>query len=935
MAEVSVPVVRAMLDEATGKGYRTGVLGIRTQPTWSGPASFGHEGRPVTVVPCVSTLAVREALRDRPREGWLVVLTDRPADDLGASVLAHLLWHRLRTPDPWEAVRHRFAATGIDPALAAGAGHRDLATGLLAATPSRGTAPAPAGVLTRDHALATVAANHLGLADREPDAETVLAWAAGPSASTSVADLRALAGDAVTDAVLEWLAGAAGPARAPLLALLRAGGVADAVPVGLVVGVLAAARAATSRRGTTSPVDRLAEDQQTAREALVRLEARLGGAIPADAVLRSWSAESDRVVAVLLGQDETRPHAERLLARADGLLTDIRAEQLAGTSDVLPSALTRRLETLAAALRSAVSGRPAGATASVELAWDSVRQHRLAAGDRRIAAFRAAVRLLRWLVIAPVDDPVTDLAAATQRHADIDAWVDSAVNDAAPGVGDADLGSGLAAVLDAVRIRRDAHDVGFARALADHTRLDPPPGAAPTGPWHLEDVLADVVLPLATVTPTLLLVLDGMSAGVGTEVVGDILARPADGWVEALLPGCSRRAAALAVLPSLTEVSRASLLSGELIRGGQGVELRGFAALTTAHGLAGAALFHKKPLDSTRPGYAVSDDVGTAIDDTAGRPLVACVLNTIDDALDRSDPGGTDWGADVVRHLLPLLDRARLAGRVVVLTSDHGHVVERRTGEQRFHSTISSGRSRSNDSPAGDGEILVEGRRVLDPDHRAVLAVDERLRYAPLKAGYHGGAGPAEVVVPVVALVCGAVPDGVDLRLAPPQEPTWWNAPVPAGAPPSVPIDADPTSPSRGRALPAGPQPGLFDVDAPPPAPKPAPIAVSGSLFASIAEEVVRSRVYTAQRSVAGRISVSDSQVQALLTALLGAPSQRLSPTQAATALSMSTVLLRGAVLHVQRLLNVESYPVLRIDADGSTIVLDEQMLREQFEVGS
>jgi hypothetical protein len=42
-------------------------------------------------------------------------------------------------------------------------------------------------------------------------------------------------------------------------------------------------------------------------------------------------------------------------------------------------------------------------------------------------------------------------------------------------------------------------------------------------------------------------------------------------------------------------------------------------------------------------------------------------------------------------------------------------------------------------------------------------------------------------------------------------------------------------------------------------------------------------------------------------------------------------VLLRGAVLHVQRLLNVEGYPVLRVDANGATLLLDEVLLREQY----
>ena len=89
-----------------------------------------------------------------------------------------------------------------------------------------------------------------------------------------------------------------------------------------------------------------------------------------------------------------------------------------------------------------------------------------------------------------------------------------------------------------------------------------------------------MVLPLARSAPVLLLVLDGMSAGVGTEVVASVLSRTADGWAEALLPGQARRAAALAVLPTLTEVSRASLLCGELRTGGQDVERRGYDALT-------------------------------------------------------------------------------------------------------------------------------------------------------------------------------------------------------------------------------------------------------------------------------------------------------------------------------------------------------------------
>jgi hypothetical protein len=422
-----------------------------------------------------------------------------------------------------------------------------------------------------------------------------------------------------------------------------------------------------------------------------------------------------------------------------------------------------------------------------------------------------------------------------------------------------------------------------------------------------------------------------MSAGVGTEVVTSVLARSGDGWAEALLPGQKRRAAALAVLPTLTEVSRASLLCGELRTGGQDAERRGYDALVTAHRLPGTALFHKKPLDSSRLGFAVADDVAAAIADVTGRPLVTCVLNTIDDALDRSDPAGTDWGTDAVKHLAPLLDRARHAGRIVVLTADHGHIVERRQGTQRPHAGISSGRSRPATEPAGDGEVLVAGPRVLRHDGRAVLAVDEHLRYGPLKAGYHGGGAPAEAVVPVAVLVPGAVPEDVSLHLAPPQEPAWWIDPVaPADPVPAPPPAASPRRPAEYRRRPQDAAPTLFDE----PDAEPAAAVVAPDVLRSpVPAAVLKSAAYTAQKKIAGRVSVTDDQVRGLLGALAAAPGHRLVPAQAAAALAVSPVMLRGAVLHVQRLLNVEGYPVLRVDADGATVVLDEALLREQFGV--
>jgi hypothetical protein len=131
------------------------------------------------------------------------------------------------------------------------------------------------------------------------------------------------------------------------------------------------------------------------------------------------------------------------------------------------------------------------------------------------------------------------------------------------------------------------------------------------------------------------------------------------------------------------------------------------------------------------------------------------------------------------------------------------------------------------------------------------------------------------------------------------------------------------------RSSPGAP-PTLFDT-----ATGSEPAAGEGAASASnaVASAIVGSAEYAAQRTIAGRLSVSDERVRDLLAVMLAAPSGRLAPAQAAAALGVPLSALRGAVLHVQGLLNIDGYPVLRVDADGATVILDEALLREQFRI--
>ncbi|SOC53730.1 BREX-2 system phosphatase PglZ [Ornithinimicrobium cerasi] len=954
---VSLAVVRAMIDDATAHDYgpehrdAAAVLGIYGDPSSLKPSRFDHAGVPVQVAPCVSALAVREALLTRDPNAWLVVVTDRPEEDLGVGILAHLAGHKLRTPDPWAAVRQQFSAAGLETALYADPSTRPLAHGLLLARPEAGWPPAPAGALTRDHALGSVARAWLDVPRRSLDSLGVLRWTASPGLTGRIAELRALAGDELTDATLAWVCASAGAAGTPLTHLLRRGEISDALPLGLVLGLLVGPADATSP-GASAHVGLSPEEDGDTRHtrelALARLAHRWHGPAPSTASLRALGDAANQVVADLLRERVTAANARELLHRADALLGEVGAPALAERSEVLPGGLTARLHLVGDHLRAATAGLAtrhqadpgsvpalvARHTQDIETAWAATARHLLAAPDRpgpadpRLAPMLAAVRLSRWLAHeeAAADEVLASLAL---RQGSTDAWVDAAVNDAYEGVADPALAEALTAVLAVVEAVRDRHDAQFAAALARATRDDEgtpdgyltPPGGTDRV-WLLEHLVRGAVVPLVRATPTLLLVLDGMSTSVATEIVDDVLARR-EGWEEALLPQAHVRATGVAVLPSLTEVSRASLLSGRLTTGQQGQEQTGHAALVSALGLRSPQVFHKKPLDTSRPGFAVADDVALAIADTS-QELVTCVLNTIDDALDRSDPAGTAWTADAVKHLRPLLDRALAAGRTVVLTADHGHVVERRRGRQQSSKDASSGRSRPADVAPGEGEVLVSGPRVLKHGGTAVLPFDERLRYGPLKAGYHGGASPAEVVVPVVVLVPGPdVPDGSGLRLAPPQAPRWWD--VASGEAAMVQVEV-----TRRPSRPAKPQPqddSLFDT-----AIVEAPAAARSTHEVRLGDAVVRSDAWAQQRGVSGRVALEDEQVVAAIEALAAAPGTRLPLASLASVMALPATRAQGAVAQLQRLLNVEGYAVVR--TDGPVVVLDVPLLREQFGIG-
>lgn len=905
-APVNRSMALAMIDEAKRMGYASGALGLRGRPDALQQEDVEHEGQTVRIQPVVSSLAARVALAEAGDVDWLVLVTDRDDQDLGAGILAHLAWHRLRSPDPWEAVRHRFNATGIDPALTNVPDSRSIASGILVATPPLGWQAAPAGVLTRTHALGSVASHHLGL-EGAADLAGVLRWSLRPDIATRLASLRASAGNQLVDSVLDWLASQTGAPAPAVRALLAQSQTSDLVPLGIAIHVLTVA--------TSTGIE-----HQAASYGFVRLEARWGSRAVAPAALAPWGAAAAALVSELADDDRHDAQVAAIVDRAERLLTDLQAESLAATSDLLPAGRRTRIRRLASALAAAIdSAHDDTSVHAVEATFDALRAHRFLGPDARVVGpAHAAVRLVRWLAgarTAPAENAPT-LHDLVRLQVDDRSWADAAINEAAVGVADPDLANGIRLVVRAALERRRAQEREFAAALATATAADHP--SFGEGVWPVERLLPEVILPLARTAPVLLLVMDGMSTGVSTTILRDAVERL--GWVEAGLPGTTsgKRSAALAVLPSLTEVSRASLLAGGLTRGQQATERADFETVTTSVGKITGALFHKKGVDTTEAGFAVNADLDRALSDKEIN-LVAVVLNTVDDALDRSDPAGTTWTADAVKHLEPLLAQARAAQRTVVMTADHGHVVERRETTQRSVDGATSARSRPATSPAQEGEVLVRGPRVLTEDGSAVLAVDENVRYTPLKAGYHGGASAAEVVVPLAVLLPDEGTNPAGLNLLTPQVPAWW---LTAAARPDDSPELATKAPTKGRRKADPDVPTLFDDIAPVPASGP-----------SLGATVTHSSTYKTQRKLAGRVLVTDDKIAALIDALDRADAGRLPMPMVAQSLGVPETRLPGALAQIRQLLNVEGYAVLSTDARTRAVALDEGLLREQFEV--
>lgn len=974
---------RSVIEAEVRKALRSGrsnrsnsVLLLRAAPQWRGDETrfaVDVDGSqvPVVVAPCATVLALLDALSASRTPGeHLVILTQCDTDEVGDSVLAQALQPEIKPIDRWDLVRDAFGARQLDPLLTK-ARNSWIAEALLDAQPAGGWRRLGGPVLTEATALNRLAATRLGIEDADDaavDAAALLLWTTD---SGAVAGFLALP-DGERRGLIDWLTTTVGPVADVIFRMAPAGRVADAVPFGLVAAALyspgsVSAPASASTSGTGGP----AADTEIVLTARIRAEERYLGGQPDGAerlralreALRLFGEAAESLVSRWADNGHA-PQAAALRERAEPILAELTgaaagAATLAGRSRVLDAGLDARLAAFAAALG---SGTPSQVAAALVPVQEHARgRSRAEAGEvsherdraAEVRAAEAAARLVRWLAVAETP-PVTLSGAATQMLRSW-AWADQAAaaitrtdTGRVPGLGDA-----YASLCHQVRARRARLDESFAHLLAAWTET-----SSSTGDLLLvENLLDRVARPLAGKRPPVIVVLDGMTAGIGAQLAGDLVG--SGSWVEAGRRPDGREPA-LATVPSVTSVARTSLLTGSLQSGSQAEERTGFAAFW---GRQPTALFHKADL-IPGAGRALADRVRDAILDTA--TVVGVVLNTIDDTLDRGKPGPARWSPGDVTYLQEILDEARRAGRPVILTADHGHVLSReqpsadRSGGPGEHANVAAGTAQTGQprpdsaryraGTPGLGEIAVRGPRVLVPGTgraaaagaAVVAAVSESIHYTPRKAGYHGGAAAAEVVVPAITLLPSEtlLPAGWYAYDPIGHAPDWWDASSPEVTQPAAPAAGQPAwgrpVPKRRRPA-AAPDDGdaLFGVSevsdgAVTRDGQAASAARSGRpLAGTLGARVAASPRMASQRGFVRR-APDDASVAALIDALDRA-GNRLTIAEAARAVGEPPVRMSRYLTQIARLLNVDGYAVLRVTDEGRAVEQNTVLLKEQF----
>ncbi|MHC4880518.1 MAG: BREX-2 system phosphatase PglZ [Planctomycetota bacterium] len=885
--------IKAQVAAIRKKVPKTRTVAIRTRGRWTGEARRQDGDEIFAIHQCDSPLAMRIALRSDD-DVTRVLLTDLDDADIGEDVLLRLKPRKVVPLNSWQIVKSLFQAHSVDPRLTQ---HSWIADLLMDLIPPAGFSPVASGFLDAESVWPILLENVIGLDAETPDLLAILKWS---SDAEHVAEFRE-ASSTFRDAAIDWLEVMAGPVARVVLDCVARHERPDALAIGLAAGVVFHPNA-----------------KGQLEKASGKLEASyLGGSSPESAVIAAWEAAATDVVR--LGLSDPR-QKQQLLTRADDILREVGADSHAFLSDTSPIGFDQRLEEFGGRLGLVLSARTIKSIEPLDEARDSILAHdRRHREQRRLERVDMAMRLIRWLTVDPDSSEPQSLAEAASGHLMEGGFVDWARLALRSGDPVQELSASYAKLFDRVTSVVEQRSEQFAGLLRDWTSAKASdPTLAP-----VEQILDRIVAPLAAETPILVIVLDGMSVAVFRELMSDLVGQD---WVLLAEQGVGLRPG-LATVPSVTAVSRTSLLCGRLMQGDATQERKGFAehAALVSHSRSNSppVLFHKASLQESEDASLAADvrkEIGSS-----HRRVVGVVVNAIDDHLAKGEQIDTRWTRDEIKVLPVLLHEARVARRTVILLSDHGHVLDCHSKGKSYDD--SGERWRPVGSNPTEGEVLVKGKRVLASSGNELIAPwSGKLRYGMKKNGYHGGVTPQEMVVPI-GILSAADEFPAGWEEAPVDLPMWWETPVEGDQAPdeTVPKVKAPVKKKPDR---------LFDLDeeetsetaaAPQ---KSEPSATSAAWISAL----LASEIFAEQKQLGGRAVPQDEVFTKLLSAIDTRGGKMTSPALA-RAIELPLMRLRGMLAVASRVLNVDGYAVLNRDDASDTVELDRNLLLRQFDL--
>ena len=876
-------------------------VGIRTPGRWIGEQLQRDGDTTYAITQCDSPLSLRIALKKPLSTAGepvvQVVVTNLADGSISPDMFVRLHKQRLFSIDRWSLVQQQFAAESIDPRLVE---HDWLADAVVEYLGGRQTTAAKSGFLDAETLWQELLTTMIGLYDELPDLAALFKWSLD---GAKVRKLRELP-EHIRKGTEDWLRERAGDAADFIFAVADRTDKPDAVPLALAVGVLVDEEA---RGKADRSIGKLEGGWLRSRRFTVEALGRAAG--EAAALIRSHVADPAE-------------HG-RIAARAEELLQEVDGTDFAHRSPILPLGYAQRLGDFAEAMQKFCLDATSNLSAVMKAA-SRVRGHdqaHLNPADRD--RLDMAMRLARWLQ--------AERALTSQPESLADAAVDylssgSYVDWARTLVGGVAASRELSAAVDAIHAAATKEQERRARIFSGLLGNSVSAGVYSTNVLLVEQILEAVVVPLARTMPVLVVVLDGMSAAVCRELTDELTRKKCE-WSAIVEQGRTSLRPALATIPSETKYSRASLLAGRLTANSPNET----TAFETHEGLVAVSsprhtpvLYTKSDLSGNTLSTIVREDIASP-----KRQVIGVIVNAVDDHLAKANQVEVRWTLDTLGILAALLSEARCAGRAVVLTSDHGHILEKSTVAR-----VSEGGERwrpaGQMTPEGD-EILMRGTRVLEPSGQILTSWSERVRYiAATKRGYHGGVNPQEMIVPISVLIPAGASEPDGWELAAEMSPLWWDevaSPTPKPMPPSA--SAKTATPPVGM---------LFDKNRSDILAHPLPVSTlvtsgTGDDAATVpiwAEQLFATQIFAEQKKLVPRGYPGDDVLKRLLSQLDSRGGKLTSPALARS-LAYAPFRLIGLLSMAQRILNVDGYPVISVDTQSDTVHFQKQLLLVQF----